>query len=178
MKDRVKELRKMKGLNQKEFGAKIGLSQRAVSEIETGMNSLTERNFDAICKAFSVNPEWLRHGVGEIFMEAHESLLQSIIEEFELTDGEVVLLKTFLELPSEYRAGVIKWAESFASAMATQLGVEYPNHEEIPEHPTTAQKREIMERELAKEEAAAKRGIASSASIGSNGLRKKFSDGY
>ncbi|MBR0289491.1 MAG: helix-turn-helix transcriptional regulator, partial [Selenomonadaceae bacterium] len=94
MNERIRELRKRKGLNQTEFGAKLGLSQRAVANMESEGGTVTERNFDAICKAFNVNPEWLRHGVGEIFMETRESLLQSIVAEFDLTDGEAALMKT------------------------------------------------------------------------------------
>ena len=84
-------------------------------------------------------------------------------------------MKTFLELPAEYRAGVLKWAENFARTMAAQLNVDYPPREEMPENPTTAQKREIVNRQLDDEEAAAKRGIStSSASTTTNGLRRKF----
>ena len=173
MNERIKELRKRKGLNQTEFGAKIGLSQRAVANMESEGGTVTDRNFDAICKAFNVNPEWLRHGVGEIFVETRESLLQSVVAEFDLTDGEAALMKTFLELPAEYRAGVLKWAENFARTMAAQLNVDYPLREEMPENPTTEQKREIVNRQLDAEAAASKKG-ASLASTTTSGSKEKF----
>ncbi|MBQ7628717.1 MAG: helix-turn-helix transcriptional regulator, partial [Selenomonadaceae bacterium] len=173
---RIRELRKMKGMNQKEFGAKIGLSQRAVSEIEIGTNVVTDRNFDAICKAFNVNPAWLRDGVGEIFVETREALIQSLVDEFDLKPNEAVLLKTFLELPAEHRKGVLKWAENFARTMALQLGVDFPQREEMPENPTTEQKRAIMNRELDAEAAAIKKG-ASLAFTTTLGSRKNFGNG-
>ena len=174
MKDRIREIRKAKGLNQTEFGAKIGLSQRGVANIETGSN-VTERNFNAICKAFNVNPEWLRNGVGEMFLSVpgdRDAILQSVVKEFGLNPDSALLVKTFLELPEEHRAGVVEFAKTFASAMAAQMGVELTTREEMPVHPTTAQKREIVNRQLAEEEEAAKRGTASSASISMLGSRK------
>lgn len=175
MNERIRELRKLLNKNQTEFGAKIGLSQKSVTNMETPGGTVTERNFNAICKAFNVNPDWLRHGVGEIFVETREALIQSLVDEFDLSPNEAVLLKTFLELPAEHRKGVLNWAENFARTMAAQLGVEFPQREEIPVHPTIEQKREIMERELEAEAEALKRGTAtSSASIGSNGLKRKI----
>ncbi|MBR0287849.1 MAG: helix-turn-helix transcriptional regulator [Selenomonadaceae bacterium] len=179
MKTRIRELRKMKGMNQKEFGAKIGLSQRAVSEIEIGTNVVTDRNFDAICKAFNVNPAWLRDGVGEIFVETREALIQSLVDEFDLRPNEAVLLKTFLELPAEHRKGVLKWAENFARTMALQLGVDFPQREEIPRKPDDElTKEEAMAqigREWEEKEAARKRGATTSlASTTTSGSREKF----
>ena len=168
----------MLDINQTDFGKKIDVSQRVVSLMETPGGTVTERNFNAICKVFYVNPDWLRHGVGEIFVETREALIQSLVDEFDLKPNEAVLLKTFLELPAEHRKGVLNWAENFARAMAAQLGVEYPQHEEMPVHPTIEQKREIMNRELDDEAEALKRGtVTSSASIGSSGLRRKFGNG-
>ena len=175
MNGRIRELRKLLDMNQTDFGAKIGLSQKSVTNMEAAGGTVTDRNFNAICKAFHVNPDWLKHGVGEIFVETREALIQSLVDEFDLSPNEAVLLKTFLELPAEHRKGVLNWAENFARTMALQLGVEYPQREEMPEHPTTAQKREIVNRELDEEDAAAKRGTTtSSASIGSSGSKRKF----
>lgn len=177
MNERIRELRKLKEMNQTEFGAKLGLSQRAVANMEAG-GTITERNFDAICKAFNVNPDWLRDGVGEIFVETREALIQSLVDEFDLKPNEAVLLKTFLELPAEHRQGVLKWAENFARTMALQLGVDFPKRQDMPAHPTTSQKREIANRELDDEEAAAKRGTTtSSVSITTLGSRKNFGNG-
>ncbi|MBR4382751.1 MAG: helix-turn-helix transcriptional regulator [Selenomonadaceae bacterium] len=182
MNERIRELRKMLNMNQTDFGAKIGLSQKSVTNMETTGGTVTERNFNAICKAFNVNPDWLRDGVGEIFVETREALIQSLVDEFDLKPNEAVLLKTFLELPAEHRKGVLKWAENFARTMAAQLGVEYPQREEITRKPDDElTKEEAMAqigREWEEKEAARKRGMTtSSASIGTSGLRRKFGNG-
>ena len=111
-------------MNQTEFGQKLCLSQKAIANIETGTSALTERNFNAICKTFSVNPEWLRYGIGEIFIETREKIILSVAEEFELDKMETNLVRTFLELPADYRQGVLEWAKKFATTLTIELELE------------------------------------------------------
>jgi transcriptional regulator with XRE-family HTH domain len=66
-KGRIRELRKSLNLRQAEFAKKIGLSDSAMSRIETGENALTEQNIFLICSSYGVNEEWLRHGKGLMF---------------------------------------------------------------------------------------------------------------
>ena len=176
MRERIKQLRKLKGLNQTEFGAKIGLSQRAVANIENGGN-VTERNFDAICREFKVNPDWLRDGVGEIFVETREALIQSVTEEYELTPEETSLLRTFLDLEPQYRRGVLEWAKNFATALAVQQGIEIPAERRKPDSELT--KNEVLELigvEYDEVKAAQKRDTSTSlVSIGTSGTSKKIS---
>lgn len=61
MNSRIKELRNMLNLKQKEFGAIIGL-RSSISDIELGKAPITERTIIAICSKFNVNEEWLRNG--------------------------------------------------------------------------------------------------------------------
>ena len=177
MRERIKQLRKLKGLNQTEFGAKIGLSQKAVANIETGATSITQRNFDAICREFSVNPDWLRDGVGEMFVETREELIQSVAGEYELTPDETSLLRTFLDLEPQYRRGVLEWAKNFATALAAQQGIEIPAERRKPDSELT--KNEMLELigvEYDEVKAAQKRGAStSSVSIGTSGTSKKIS---
>lgn len=64
---RIKELRKSLKLTQKEFGIAIGL-RSSISEIESNNAPITERTIIAICSKFNVNEEWLRTGIGEMFI--------------------------------------------------------------------------------------------------------------
>ena len=57
--DRLKELRKENGLNQAEFGDRIGISMSAVSLLEKGTNNPSELSVRAICSEFGVRREWL-----------------------------------------------------------------------------------------------------------------------
>ena len=72
--ERVKMLRKSEELNKKEkmtmerFGARLGVKKTAISNIENGYVGVTEPMFKLICQEFDVNPDWLRDGIGEMFV--------------------------------------------------------------------------------------------------------------
>lgn len=68
MNKRLTALRKILRLSQSEFAEKIGLKQTSLSNIEQGINTLTERNIISICNIFHVNENWLRTGEGDMFI--------------------------------------------------------------------------------------------------------------
>lgn len=69
MNKRVRELRKALGFSQKEFAERLGLKQNAISYMEKEGSTVTEHNIRAICAQFNVNEDWLRSGVGTMFLE-------------------------------------------------------------------------------------------------------------
>lgn len=173
MNERIRKLRRLLGLNQTEFGNKIDVSQNVVSAMERDGGTVTERNFNAICRAFSVNSDWLRNGVGKIFMETREALIQSIADEYGLCAEEITLMRMYLELPHEYRAGVIAFAKNFTARIDEQ-----PKQRKSDDELTRAEKHAILDAELDAEEAAEKRGTATSlVSTGTNGTSKNFGNG-
>lgn len=123
LKERLKEIRKMKQLTQDEFGKKIGISNTAVSKIERGENNLSEQNIISICREFDVNEQWLRTGEGDIFLEipredifieAAVSLskendkfaMEAVVKYWQLDESEKKILKDFiLHLASVMRKG-------------------------------------------------------------------------
>ena len=64
LENRIKELRKKTGLNQADFGKRIGITKSSVSKLELGENSPSEQTLMLICKTFGVNEVWLRTGEG------------------------------------------------------------------------------------------------------------------
>ena len=76
--ERVKEVRKALGLTLEKFGERLGLKKNAISQIETGKNSLTEQNTKAICREFSVNYMWLTTGEGEMFIDTDDDFIERI----------------------------------------------------------------------------------------------------
>lgn len=65
---RVRELRKSKGMTLEEFGKVLGVQKSAVSKIERGDRGLTEQMLISICREFDVREEWLREGKGDMFL--------------------------------------------------------------------------------------------------------------
>lgn len=70
--ERVREVRKAKGLTMRQFGEKIGVVGSTISDIENGRRSLNRQNLLAICREFRVSEDWLRTGEGEMFVEPDE----------------------------------------------------------------------------------------------------------
>lgn len=64
---RIRTLRKKLKLSQTEFGNSIDLSASAISDLEVGRTSVTERNIKLICSEFDVDYIWLTTGEGEMF---------------------------------------------------------------------------------------------------------------
>ena len=68
MKDRIKKIRKELDLTQQEFADKIGIKRNSVAKYETGENVPSAASISLICREFDVNEEWLRTGIGEMFI--------------------------------------------------------------------------------------------------------------
>lgn len=67
MNSRIRNLRKLLGLSQKNFAESLGLKQNAISYMEKDGFTVTEHNIKSICILYHVNETWLRSGIGEIF---------------------------------------------------------------------------------------------------------------
>jgi transcriptional regulator with XRE-family HTH domain len=91
MKDRLIELRRILNYKQGEFAKKLKMTQSALSNVENGINGLTDTNIQLICLTFGVNESWLKQGIGPIFNETPP----------QLTAQEAELLNTYRELSPE-----------------------------------------------------------------------------
>lgn len=65
---RVKILRKELKLSQGDFAKEIGREQGSISDIERGRNSV-DGIVELLKLRFDVNPEWLKNGIGQKFLE-------------------------------------------------------------------------------------------------------------
>lgn len=66
--ERIREVRKTLNLTLEKFGEKLGVGKSAISNIEVGNRSLTDQMFISICREYNVSEEWLKTGVGEMFI--------------------------------------------------------------------------------------------------------------
>lgn len=89
MNERIKQLRKMLGLTQDDFSARIGLSRNFIAQIETGSKFPSDRTVSDICREFDVNEVWLRNGVGEVFVQkTKEEQLGELLAEITKADDD------------------------------------------------------------------------------------------
>ncbi|SNR73591.1 XRE family transcriptional regulator [Desulfurobacterium atlanticum] len=91
---RIKRLRETLKMTQKEFAEKIGRSHRSVQEWESGRVIPPENILKFIETVFSVNPEWLRHGKGKMFLkkkpESNLKFLGNVESDFVLVPVPVI----------------------------------------------------------------------------------------
>jgi transcriptional regulator with XRE-family HTH domain len=91
--DRVRFVRKSLRLKQEEFAVRLGLTQTAMSMIELGKTTLTEKNIKLICATFGVDENWLRTGKGEMFsaVSPYEKELLTIFNKLTPETQEFIL---------------------------------------------------------------------------------------
>jgi len=65
--NQIKELRSHVGLNQTDFGARIGVRQSTIAGWETGQRIPPDSAIVSICREFHVDEHWLRTGDGKMF---------------------------------------------------------------------------------------------------------------
>ena len=99
--DRVKKLRKEKGLTMLEFGESIGMSKASISGIEAGKNGPSEQTVRLICSMYNVDYFWLKTGDGEMYINETEILIEELVKEQNLDDDTARMLKRFLGLSKE-----------------------------------------------------------------------------
>lgn len=105
--ERVREVRKAFKLTLDKFGERIGLKKSGLSLIENGRNELTDVNAKAICREFNVSEEWLRDGVGSMFVEPDTFSLDDFAKSRGMTDLEKEIIKTYFEIDPDIRKIVL-----------------------------------------------------------------------
>ena len=100
---RIKQIRELLSLTQTEFGEKIGLSYTSIGMYENQKRSVSESVKKSICREFNVNYLFLDTGVGEIFTDLPETVIDELAEEFDLDESEKELVRDFVKLPKEQR---------------------------------------------------------------------------
>ena len=101
--ERAKEIRKNLGLTLEKFGEKLGVQRAAISKMEKGQVTLTERMAKSICREFNVNYEYLMDGEGEMFTDLPDTILDELCIQYDLDDIDRKIMEIYLELPSEAR---------------------------------------------------------------------------
>lgn len=110
--ERIRLIRKETGLNQTDFGEKVGLRQSSLGQIESGVRNATDRTIILICEKYGVREEWLRNGTGEMFLETDSTIVSQLSSEYGLDAFEKAMINGFLKMKPEQRAMLKEWVKS------------------------------------------------------------------
>lgn len=96
--ERIKQVRKEKGLNQKQFAALLGVTQSGVSYMEQVGNNVSDNNIKFICNICNVNEAWLRDGTGSPYIQEENFTLDDFVKEHDGTALEIEIIKSYFDM--------------------------------------------------------------------------------
>lgn len=103
MENRLKEIRNKFELSQEKFGERLGVTKASISRLESGINNITESMIKLICSEFNVNEEWLRYGIGEMFIANTDSIISELEQKFEMGEAFKKAVSAYLKLNARER---------------------------------------------------------------------------
>lgn len=156
---RVKELRLVLKLTQEEFAARLRVRRGAIANYEIGRNPPTDSVKALIYREFSVSPEWLEQGVGEMFVHDAEFSIDTFAKNHGATDLELRIVKAFFSVDQDTRNVFLEQFQRFLA--------EKEKSQEVPKTPAEMTESEIhahaleIERQMLLEKRAAEESSAS-----------------
>ena len=112
MNERIKEIRTSLGISQEAFGEKIGVTKTAVSRLEKGERNPSEQTIKSICREFNVNYAYLKDGLGDMFSNLPETLLDQVADEYDLDDLDKLIVKRYMQLSEDKRKVIKEYLQS------------------------------------------------------------------
>lgn len=122
--ERIKFLRKEKGLTQKTLASTLGITQSGVSFLEQEGSSASDQTIKLICTVFGVREEWLRAGEGEMYSSAELFSLDRFVAERGATELELAIVKAYFELDPAIRQAVLEHFRAHLTADPDELEAE------------------------------------------------------
>jgi len=109
LKNRIKELRTALRATQEELGKLAGVTKSAVSQWERGLTTPERDALLTLQKKKGINPDWVMHAKGEMFLSV-------AISQDEQTDQETTLIRQFRRLTGAQRAEIINVVNAHAES--------------------------------------------------------------
>lgn len=131
MKERLKKLRKELDLTQKSFGDRIGLKQNTIAQYEMGRTVPSDAILFSICREFNVNEEWLRTGIGDMFVQESNGEIDALVQKYGLSDTDRSLIEKYISLKPQSRDTIIR----FINTVSDLLSDDNDFYKDVPDTP-------------------------------------------
>lgn len=125
--ERIKQVRKDAKLSQSDFGEKLGVSRSVINNIELdrNKNGIQENIIKLICCVFNVNEEWLKNGKGSKYSLKIKTTLDTLAEDYNMSELEYTILSHYLALDLNQRKAV----ENFIINLQNNLNIKQQNND-------------------------------------------------
>lgn len=115
---RIKKLRKDLELTQQEFADKIGMKRNTIANYETNRNEPSNSVISLICKTFNVSEKWLRTGEGDTFLPTPTSIVDEVVQEYDLDEIDRQIILGYLNLEPKEREVIKRFLQNPPSAIS------------------------------------------------------------
>lgn len=120
--NRISQVIEALGIKKVKFAERLKIDQSYVTQLASGKRNPSDRLLADICREFNVSEAWLRTGEGEMFVRREPQPLEALLVEMlgaqNVTDGDRVLMKNFLELSDASRQEVIAFVRRCAQELS------------------------------------------------------------
>jgi len=100
---RLHLIRKALKLNQADFAKLLNCSNGHMSDMENDKKNITDSNIQLLMLKCDVNENYLRYGIGEMFLKTSSDIIEQLKKEFRLDDFDYSLVYNYLTLSEEKR---------------------------------------------------------------------------
>lgn len=126
--EKIKKVRKALSLSQEEFGKRLGVTKTAICAIENGRRNLTSQMETSIYREFNVNPDWLHHSNGEMFIETDNSIIEKMVNTYHLDPMAKKMLELFVSLTEPQQKEITAYMTALVTTASQQKSVESTNN--------------------------------------------------
>lgn len=128
---RIKILRNELGLSMAAFGDKIKMTNSNISKMEKNLRTVTDRTITIICKEFNVSEKWLLTGEGEMFVGHDETIIEELVNEYNLDDLDKKIIEQFVKLDNNQRQSIKKYVLALIESEANDSEITATSDENI-----------------------------------------------
>ena len=108
-------------IKKEKFGTKFGVTGDAIYNIENARNkALNIPLILSISAQYGINKDWLLYGTGEKYVKTKKSIIDELVNTYNLSCCGEQIIRTYLELPDDKRAVI----DDFVEKLANNLNVD------------------------------------------------------